>query len=334
MSAFSSLQEIRVAGQTEFEGKPFPYCVTTNQFHSNDSFVEWLNTPSAREEIDQLLRQYKAIYFKNTILKNVQDFHDVINATGLLEMAYVGGAAVRTQITSRVFTSNESPASEKIPFHHEMSQVPEPPTHLFFYCEIPSEIGGETPLLPSAQICKRMSDRFPEFMQQVEEQGVRYVRIMPCEDDPSSAIGRGWKSTFLTDSKDEAEKKLLALGSSWEWLENGDLKTITSVLPAIRIDSGEQRSNDKTFYNSMVAAYMGWNDTRNEGKYAVQLGNGEYCNEEAMIAASEIMDEISANIRWESNDFMLIDNRTVMHARKPYEGKRRILASLARDVAR
>jgi hypothetical protein len=58
-------------------------------------------------------------------------------------MAYIGGAAVRTQITSRVFTSNESPPSEKIPFHHEMSQVPEPPTHLFFYSEIPAEVGGE-----------------------------------------------------------------------------------------------------------------------------------------------------------------------------------------------
>ena len=34
-----------------------------------------------------------------------------------------GGAAVRTQITENVFTANESPSSEKIPFHHEMSQV-------------------------------------------------------------------------------------------------------------------------------------------------------------------------------------------------------------------
>lgn len=46
-----------------------------------------------------------------------------------------------------------------------------------------------------------MSERYPEFMQKVEELGVRYIRIMPCEDDPSSAIGRGWKSTFLTDSR-------------------------------------------------------------------------------------------------------------------------------------
>lgn len=31
---------------------------------------------------------------------------------------------------------------------------------------------------------------------------------------------------------------------------------------------------------------------------------------------------------------MLIDNRTVMHARRPFDGPRRILAGLARDAAR
>jgi hypothetical protein len=133
---------------------------------------------------------------------------------------------------------------------------------------------------------------------------------------------------------EEAEEKLRALGSTWEWLENGDLKTITAVLPAIRIDSGENRTNQKTFYNSMVAAYTGWNDSRNEGKYAVQLADGSYCDEEAMNAATVMMEEISAKIRWEANDFLLIDNRTVMHSRKPYEGKRRILAALARDPSR
>lgn len=179
-----------------------------------------------------------------------------------------------------------------------------------------------------------MNERFPEFMKKVEELGVRYIRVMPCEDDPTSAIGRGWKSTFLTDSKEEAEKKLEALGSTWEWLENGDLKTITATLPAIRVDSGENRTNEKTFFNSMVAAYTGWNDSRNNGKFAIQLGDGTYCDEEAMNAAVEIMDEISANIKWEQHDFMLIDNRTVMHSRKPFEGSRRILASIARDPSR
>ena len=57
-------------------------------------------------------------------------------------MPYMGGAAVRTQLTERVFTANESPSSEPIPFHHELAQTPNPPTHLMFYCEIPPNTGG------------------------------------------------------------------------------------------------------------------------------------------------------------------------------------------------
>ena len=64
----------------------------------------------------------QAILFRGFPLRTAQDFHDVIEATGLLGMDYIGGAAVRTQITSRVFTANESPPSEKIPFHHEMAR--------------------------------------------------------------------------------------------------------------------------------------------------------------------------------------------------------------------
>jgi len=56
---------------------------------------------------------------------------------------------------------------------------------------------------------------------------------------------------------------LKSLGSDFEWLppsesgETGLLKTITAVMPAIRVDAGENRSNRKTFFNSLVAAYTG-----------------------------------------------------------------------------
>jgi hypothetical protein len=212
----------------------------------------------------------------------------------------------------------------------------------------------QTPLLVYSEICRRMREEFPEFMDKLEAQGVRYIRVMPADDDPSSAIGRGWKSTFLTESRgnryivyslyaslvvvvlytEDAEEKLRALGSTWEWLENGDLKTITAVLPAIRVDEGINRSGERTFFNSMVAAYTGWTDSRNDGRRAVQLADGSFCDEDAMNAATRIMDEISARIAWQKNDFVLIDNRTVMHARKPFEGKRRVLASLVKDPSR
>ena len=38
--------------------------------------------------------------------------------------------------------------------------------------------------------------------------------------------------------------------------------------------------------------------------------------------------------KWEKGDVILIDNRTVMHSRRPFEGKRKILASLIMDIER
>jgi hypothetical protein len=38
--------------------------------------------------------------------------------------------------------------------------------------------------------------------------GVKYVRIVPEEDDPSSALGRSWKSMFWVNTRTEAEAKM------------------------------------------------------------------------------------------------------------------------------
>ena len=56
---------------------------------------------------------------------------------------------------------------------------------------------------------------------------------------------------------EEVESCLLTSGTSWQWLPDGTLKTITRILPAIRLDGGERRSNTKNFFNSIVAAYTG-----------------------------------------------------------------------------
>ncbi|CAI0423456.1 unnamed protein product [Linum tenue] len=46
-----------------------------------------------------------------------------------------------------------------------------------------------------------MKEKHPEFVERLEEEGLVYNRVMGEEDDPSSAIGRGWKSTFGTADK-------------------------------------------------------------------------------------------------------------------------------------
>ena len=86
----------------------------------------------------------------------------------------------------------------------------------------------------------------------------------------------------------------------------------------------------------MVAAYTGWNDSRNIGEKAVVLGDGKQTPIDVSNIQDvlEIMDELTVAVPWKAGDVLLLDNRTAMHSRRPFTGPRRILASLSRDPDR
>lgn len=90
-----------------------------------------------------------------------------------------------------------------------MFQVSEFPAKLFFYCEVEPRSGGETPIVLSHVVYERVKEKYPEFVERLEEQGLIYTRVLGEDDDPSSPIGRGWKSTFLTHDKSIAEERFI-----------------------------------------------------------------------------------------------------------------------------
>lgn len=92
-------------------------------------------------------------------------------------------------------------------FLSQINQVPEYPGKVFFYCEIEPAEGGETPILPSHLAYERMEKEWPDFVQKLLKDGLLYTRVLGEGDDPSSPIGRGWQSTFLTKDRLEAEKR-------------------------------------------------------------------------------------------------------------------------------
>ncbi|GMH14246.1 hypothetical protein Nepgr_016087 [Nepenthes gracilis] len=267
-----------------------------------------------------------AILFRGFSVKTASDFNDVVEAFGFDELPYVGGAAPRTKVVGRVFTANESPPDQKIPFHHEMAQVPEFPSKLFFFCEVEPGSGGETPIVLSHVVYERMKERHPDFVQQLEEHGLIYTRILGEDDDPSSPIGRGWKSTFLTKDKTIAEERAARLGTKLEWFDDG-VKTVMGPIPAIKID---QSRNRKVWFNSMVAAYTGWDDARNDPVKAVTFGDGSPLPAQIIFDCQKILEEECAAIPWQKGDILLLDNCAVLHSRRSFDQPRRILASLCK----
>ncbi|PRQ51098.1 putative TauD/TfdA-like domain-containing protein [Rosa chinensis] len=321
-----TLVQTQIPQQKLYDGVQFPAVVSPSPAVPFTLSALTQTIGAQRPYLEAQLRQAGAVLLRDFPFNSASDFNDVVEAFGFEELPYVGGAAPRTNVVGRVFTANESPPDQKIPFHHEMAQVPEFPSKLFFFCEVEPGSGGETPIVLSHIVYERMKEKYPEFVEKLEEHGLLYTRVLGEGDDPSSPIGRGWKSTFLTKDKNIAEQRAAKLGMKLEWLEDG-VKSIMGPIPAVKYDSTRQR---KIWFNSMVAAYTGWEDARNDPVKAVTFGNGNPLPADVIYDCLKILEEESVAIPWQKGDVLLLDNLAVLHSRKSFTPPRRVLASLCK----
>jgi len=285
---------------------------------------QWTKRHTAK--LRELAMRHGAVLFRGCRVRGAQDFAAMSGSVDCEGYDYIGGAAPRTELVpGLVFTSNESPPDQPIPFHHELAQSPEPPSYILFHCETASAEGGATPIIHSEEVAKFFEAAYPEFAGKVAALGVRYIRVMPEVTDPTSAQGRSWKETYNVSTREEAEKAMRRQGTEYEWLPNGDCRTTTAILPALRVDG---RTGKRVFFNSMIAAFTGWNDSRNVGEKAVVLGDGSPVDAQAMRGVAQFMQERRVAFEWHQGDILFIDNTLVMHARDTFTPPRRVLASL------
>lgn len=309
-------------------GVLFPAVLSPNR--STDSTLSAFKEAIKAQKpwLESLLNKSGAILFRGFPVTSSSDFNDVVEASGFPEAVYVGGRASRTQVVGRVYTANESPPDKEIPFHHEMSYIPDFPTKLFFFCEQEPGKGGETPIVLSHIIYEKMKEKHPGFVSQLEEHGLKYIKLAADVDDPSSYTGSSWKSAYKTDKKNVAEERAAKLGTKLEWMGNV-AKLITGPVPAIRVD---KESGCKTWFNSLAASYSGpANEKTYNGNTSVELGNGKPVPDDAMEDFLKILKQECVAIPWKKGDVLLINNLMVLHSRRPLlKPPRRILASLCK----
>lgn len=324
-------------GSRKYSEVPFPLCIhAANNPAADDlrlgrrTLANW--AASHRAEIESLLSKHGAVIFRGFgAASDTPEKFAAFTEAGLQlpNFPYELGNAVRTPVVGdRVFTANESPPDKPIPFHHELAQTPKFPARILFYCDTPASIGGETPLVLSTAVYDQLRKQCASFVDKLELEGVVYSRVMTAHDRPSSAIGRGWRATFGAETQEDVEAKLEARGYDWDWIGEGKdamLREISPVLEAVR-DLGNGK---KSFFNQLVAVWGGWKDEFNEPENCIRFGNGDTMGRVGMHTAARIMAENRVAIPWEKGDIIYIDNYQVQHARNPFEGKRRVLASLA-----
>jgi len=318
----------KIAEQKQVNGLDFPLVIlppNPSVASERSAFQQWM--AGHRAELHGKLIAHGALLFRGFPVSDADAFEAMLDQTDYQNMPYVGGAAPRTQVTpSRIVTANESPATETIPFHHEMAQTLHPPGYIFFYCDVASETGGATSILHSAEICSAFFELDADYAAKIEREGVRYIRVMPALTDTRSPIGRSWKETFQVETRVQCEKVLREHKMNWTWLANDELRTESQTLSAIRFDN---ETEQKTFFNSILAVYTGWDDARNVAKKAVVSGDGAEMDAQVMAKTVERMAQLCVNFSWHSQDVLFLNNHTVLHAREPFTGQRRILASIA-----
>lgn len=291
---------------------------------NEDAVLHWVEKNKLK--IEDELKTHGAILFKDMGINDDQDFDRFIRAFDWPGFTYEESLsnAVRRSRTELVFTANEAPPDVSIFLHHEMAQTPIYPSKLLFYCELAPQSGGSTPICRSDVLLEHLKREIPNFVRACEDLGVKYSQTMPSDNDLESGQGRSWGSTLSANSPEEAENKLRKLGYEWKWQGDGSLSVITPRLPAIRIlDDGR-----KVFFNQLIAAFRGWQDARNVGEKSICFGDNSPISNEDMEVVIRLSDLLTFDVPWQTGDIVLVDNFMTMHGRRPFEGQRRVLASL------
>jgi len=86
-----------------------------------------------------------------------------------------------------------------------------------------------------------------------------------------------------------------------------------------------------TFHNSVIAAFLGWEDCRNDRKKSVFFGNNDPMDTEILDSIAKFMDENKTSYKWKKGDIFALNNRLVMHSRNSFTGPRGVYASMFGD---
>ncbi|KAL1989112.1 hypothetical protein VTN96DRAFT_5875 [Rasamsonia emersonii] len=314
--------------------------------------IDSIKRLSAAGKIRDLLNAHGgAIFFKDLGLRSAEEFSQFAQAFGWTPHEDIGNPVRRTVVAYNVATANEGPNTMPVYPHNEFGLSPHYPAYVFFYCLSAPESGGETPINNSLVLYERLKEAVPEFIDELAEKGVKYQLFYPNKPRPdTSSPGTSVLQSYGvkvqdTDSVDEARRKIeLEIKrlptATWVW-ENqseanplGDLR-VWQRLPALRQHPQTGRT---TFFNNMISRFLSAQAAgslepphiNKDGRYQPPAfyGDGSPIPHRYLQTAVEIVKQTRSLITWKEGDVLLLDNLAVQHAREPWTGQRKLLASL------
>jgi len=291
--------------------------------------IAWLKVN--RTAVETRLIEHGAILFRGFGLNKTADFESFVEAAVGGTMAYHERSSPRHEVGREIYTSTDYPAGERIFPHNEHSYRRTFPLRLFFFCQVPAESGGETPLADSRRVLARISAATQE---KFTAKGWMYVR------NYGEHFSLNWQTTFQTSDRGEVEEYCRNQKIEFEWRPGG--LTTRQVRPAFAIHPS---TGERLFFNHATFFHISTLPPETRGSLLAQFGEGELPNNTYYGDGSPIEPAVLEELRnayagelvafsWRRGDVILLDNMLTAHAREPFSGERRILFAMACPVTR
>ncbi|GAA5863625.1 hypothetical protein JCM8547_003672 [Rhodosporidiobolus lusitaniae] len=332
---------------TPSERLPFPLALQTDSSLKNlDDVVDAISKLEASGELKELTTKHGgAVLIRGTHAKAPEDFSRIVSALKLGKPhEELGNPVVRNVLAPNVATANEGPNTQPVFPHSEFGWSAHYPSSIVFFCRKPAIEGGETPINSTAEVFARVRDELPEFIDELAEKGILYVYRYQQDVNPGSNNGnniyRAYDRAGVLPSDNEAtrrakiEAQIKLHAKEWEWKEDGSLE-VTHRLSVVRRDPHSRLpilfGNLCSFYllakkwDSFEPPYLG-----KDGAYHPPplFGDGTPIPREYLEKLVEIIYDVRVLVKYELGDVLILDNHLVQHAREPWEGERKVLASL------
>lgn len=281
-----------------------------------------------KKKIEENFISHGGVLIRGLPIDSMSEFSKMIQQIFPSMLDYVYRSTPRTKLGGKIYTTTEYPANKWIPQHNENSYSNEWPSHIIFYCVVPPQAGGRTPLADSRKVLK---DLDPKIVQKFEELGVMYVR------NYTPGIDLSWQEVFQTESKEEVNAFCQNKGIDFTWNASGPELTTRQICQATYLHPVTQ---EKVWFNQAHLFHKSSLDPSEQNILLEVIGpdhfprntyygNGEEIELDVLQAIRSTYEDNLFSFEWEKNDVLILDNVLTSHGREPYKGARKIAAAMA-----